>query len=261
MAVKKYILPITPRSWVNFRSGKGGNSSLFYIPLECKSRHRVTGKEEDKGKPCDIYLDGDIFCGHTNEDGKWISHTLSKKGRQNKENIEKYNKYRMDLFHIAKMKKFQLQVAGMAIYYHFPVPARWTKKKKAAMHGQLKLSKADFTNLDKAFEDALTGKDEAIAHKAGQGKYWFLPELVEPALRLGFIEICTGLPVYNPYNVELINPYQAVEMEDITSRREKLQQRKQEIKEKKNADLPKRTPKPLKIISQNKLFKKDDKIK
>lgn len=248
----RIIIPITPRSWLMFRGGKGGDQKYWFIPTTCQSRHRVTGDPEDKGKPCDLFLAGDEYCGHTDDTGKWIAHTLSKKGRQNKANIERYSKYRHDLYFLANKLGFQLPTCGMAVYYYYPVPVRWTKKKKLEMHGQMKMSKPDLTNLDKAFEDALTDFDEQIGQTAGKGKFWFRPELVDEYLRKGYIEILLGQPLYNPFGVEFINQYHTINMEDLESRREKKRARREEIKgERKNREV-----KPLKILPQEKLFKK-----
>lgn len=128
------------------------------------------------------------------------------------------------------------------------------------MHGQCKGSKPDLDNYNKALFDALTGKDELIGQRSGDGKFWFDPEKVDEELRDGYIEILLNQPVYNPYNVTL-SEGQEIEMQDIETRREKARVRKAEIEEERKKALPKRTPKPLKILDQKKLFKKEDKIK
>lgn len=262
--IQRIIIPIAPRSWVQFRSGKDGDQKYWFIPLDCRSRHRITGNEEDKGKPCDDYLAGNEFCGHTDEEtGKFISHTLSKKGRQNKANIEKYNKYRVDLYHLSKKLDFYLPSCGMAVYYYYPVPVRWPKKKKAEMHGQMKMSKPDITNLDKAFEDALTDYDEQIGQTCGSGKFWFQPELVAEELRQGYIEILLGCEPYNPFGVKFIDQHRLISMEDLEVRREKRKARKEEMKaQKKEQEKAAKVPKSVKVIPEKKLFKrKTDELK
>lgn len=233
MTEQRIILPIRPCPWIAFRSGKTG---LWFVPLDCRSRDRVTGNPEDKGLPCDQYLEGEIFCGHTNKDGKFIKHTLSKRGRQNKAAIERYNKYRLDVYHLAKHNGLQVVPCGMAIYFYFPVPVRWSKTKKILMHGQTKMSKSDCSNLIKGLEDSLVAKDEEIAQISGAGKFWFHPDLVEPYLSEGYIEILIGQPVYNPFKVEFINQYRPIEMEDIESRREKRQEAREKSKEDKKKE-------------------------
>jgi len=124
----------------------------------------------------------------------------------------------------------------------------------------MKGSKPDIDNYNKSFFDALTGNDELIGQRSGDGKFWFNPDLVEKKLRGGYIEVVTNLPLHNPYNVELINPYKSIEMEDIESRRKKLRARKEELKAEKKQLVVKKV-KPLKMVSQKTLFQKKDKIK
>lgn len=261
MEQKTYFIPIYPRAWIQFQA----DSPLFYIPEVCRNLHIITGNPEDKGKSCPMYSDENPYCFHIDEEGNTKYHTLSKAGRRNRDNIKKYNDYRVQLFILAKELDLQVQSTGMAIYYHLPVPVRWSKKKKAAMHGQWKASRPDVDNYNKGFFDALTGKDELVTGRSGDGKYWFVPDLIDdPKLRGGYIEVLMGQPVYNPYNVHLLNCYQTVEMEDILTRRSKLKARKEELKKQREqaekADKKKPTPKPLKI-DQKQLFKKVDNLK
>lgn len=257
----RILIPILPKAWLAYQAA----SPIWYIPLVCRARHMITGDPEDKGLQCDNYSDENPYCFHINKDGKQIKHTLSKDGRRAKQTIENYNNYRTELFHLAKQLNFQVQAAGMAIYFHYPVPIRWTKKKKDVMHGQMKSSKSDVINNLKAFEDALTGYDELIGQYSGSGKFWFKPELVDEKLRQGYIEILINQPLHNPYQVELQNPYASIEMEDIVTRREKLKSRKEELKkQRQNSDLltkKKRVIKPLSLRKQKELFKKSDNIK
>lgn len=129
------------------------------------------------------------------------------------------------------------------------------------MHGQLKISKPDLDNTNKAFFDALTGNDERVAGLSGNGKYYFNPDLVKPELRNGYIEIMVEQKIYSPFKVKLVNPYTSVEMEDIESRRAKYKKRKAEIKAEKLAAAPEKKSKPLKIVPDKKLFAKEDSLK
>ncbi len=252
--MSEIILHILPRSFVKFNSGRGGSQALFYIPLECKSRHRVTGVESDYGLPCDEYLAGETYCGHVNDAGKRISHTLSATGRRNKRLIERYNKYRLDIFHLCKQAEFALPTGGWSIYFYFPCPKRFSKKKRLALHGQKHYNRPDVDGCLKGFFDALTTKDEYVGQLSGLGKFWFLPELVQEERRQGYIQILTNEPQYNPFNVTWNDQHLVIQMEDIITSREKRKARKEEIKAAKEVVKPvRRTPKPIKII--------EDKIK
>lgn len=245
--MEKIIIPITPQTWIRIVSGKRGSQLLFAVPEECTFRHKVTESEDDRGLPCDDY----ITQGH-------CKHTLSPDGRRRKRRIERYNKYRMDLFHLVKQMGFQLPTCGWAIYFYIPIPKRWPKHKKISMHGQLHLQKPDTSNLIKAFEDALTGADQSIAQRSGDGKFWVNQEQ-------GYIEILLDQPLYNPFGVDLSAGVGAISMEDILAQREARKARRDTLKaareKEKQKDLPRRNPKPLKLISQEKLFKKEEKIK
>lgn len=125
------------------------------------------------------------------------------------------------------------------------------------MHGQFHMQKPDTSNLIKAFEDALTGSDQHIAQRSGDGKFWVNQEH-------GYIEILVDQPLYNPFGVQFIDQGKAISMTDIMEQREKRRQRRELLRaQRKEApkELPARDPKPLKLINQKKLFAKDDKIK
>lgn len=241
-APDRIILPIKPESWVRIKSGKGGDHVLFNIPEVC-----IKG---DDGQACPDYV-RDGLC----------SHTLSKAGRYRKRRIERYNEYRLNLFMLAKNAGFQLPTCGFCFYFYFPCPKSWTKKKKEIMHGQMHLAKPDYDNCAKAASDSLTTQDSSIGQVSGIGKFWFHPDKVEPRLQGGYVEILLNQPVYNPFSVELIDRHRLIPMENIQVSRDKRNARKAEMKAiqkaKKKAGIDKeRTPKPLKLIPQEKLFKK-----
>lgn len=65
------------------------------------------------------------------------------------------------------------------------------------MNGQFHLAKPDIDKLVNAFFDANTIYDERVSQLSGLGKFWVNQER-------GYIEIHTGLPIYNPLNVQWI---------------------------------------------------------
>lgn len=222
-------------------SGKGGDHVLFNIPEVC-----IKGED---GESCDEYVATGL-----------CKHTLSKAGRYRKRRIERYNAYRVNLFHLAKKAGFMLPSSGFSLYFYLPIPPSWTKKKRERMHGQLHLAKPDASNLQKAWEDSLTSSDEGIAQLSGCGKFWFSPDKVSPELRQGYIEIKLNQEVYNPFSVELADRYRVVPMENILESREKRNARKKEMKElrkKAKKEGGKKAPlKKIKEMPQKKLFKK-----
>lgn len=265
MTNSRIILPLTPVPYIKINSGKGGDHILFSMKEVCE-------KGEDGGH-CQDYIDS---LRQRNRAGKkvmegYCKHTLSESGRVRKWAIERYNKFRMDLFHLAKQAGFQLPSCGMSMYFHFPVKLRASPAKVAALHGQLKLSRPDVVNLKKAAEDSLSTMDEQIAQYSGSGKFWFVHDLLPDDLKKivvpgqGYIEILLNQPLYNPYDVEFKDKELKISMEDIEVSRQKRKERRDQLKaerkEKKN-NPPEEVPdKPLRRTPEKKLFKKEDKIK
>lgn len=241
MSNDQIILPIKPESWVRIVSGKGGDHVLFNIPEIC-----IKG---ENGESCDEYMATGL-----------CKHTLSKAGRYRKRRIERYNAYRINLFHLAKQAGFMLPVCGFSLYFYLPIPPSWSKKKRELMHGQLHQAKPDTSNLQKAWEDSLTSSDEGISQLSGCGKFWFSPDKVDPHLRGGYIEIKLNQAVYNPFGVKFLDPYRKVPMEDILESREKRNARKKEMKElrkkAKKEGTKKVLVKKIKEVPQKRLFKK-----
>ena len=237
----KVVLDINPQTWVRIVSGKHGDHVLFNIPEVCFKGEDEAG--EPTGGSCDEYFRTGL-----------CRHTLSPSGRARKRRIEKYNKYRVDLFTLAKEAGFQLPTCGWALYFYIPVPKRWSKKKKAAMHGQMHLQKPDESNLLKAFEDSLSIVDEQVAQMSGLGKFWVNQEK-------GYVEILTSQGLYNPFGVEFIDQHKFVTMEDLESRREKRNARKEEIRAKKKEDKKNKVQKPAPAAPDKfRKFRKTDKI-
>lgn len=229
----RIILPITPQPWINFNSGKGSSDvAVLFIPEECSFKHRVTKDEKDKGVPCDEYL----------ATGK-CPHILSIWGQRRKKAIERYNKYRMDVYHLAKKAGLKVPSYGVSLYFHFPMPIRWNKTKRAMMFGQPHLSTPDVDNCTSAIFDALLAKDEGAAQLSGVGKFWTDKEV-------GFTEILLNQPVYNPYGVEFLS-LPLLDLCSYEEKRKQRQARKAEL-EKEREKLAKRNPKPVNLIKKYK---------
>ncbi len=220
MSEQRIILPIKPQTWVRIKSGKGGDQVFFWIPEEC-----IKGNEEKDG-PCLDYI----------QTGN-CKHILSKSGKARKRRLERYNQYRLDLFHLAKSAGFMLPSCGWSLYFYLPVAKSWNKTKKAAMHGQLHMGKPDESNLLKAFEDALSIMDEQVAQMSGLGKFWIYHELLPDHLKAlikpdgGYIEILLDQKLYNPFGVEFTEQYRKISMEDIEVRRDRNRARKADLKQ------------------------------
>jgi len=191
----RIIIPITPKPQVSVNQD---TFKIFHISEVCQARHRVTGDEEDKGRPCDEYLSGNIYCGHT----------LSKHGRYKKNAITKYNDYKAAILAHAKRMGFMLPAYGWAVYFHLPIPKRWSAEDRKRMHGQQHHKKPDLDNLYKAMVDALVPDDELISQVSGMGKFWVdtkKGEKKDATYGPGYIEILYNLPIYNPAGVELVD--------------------------------------------------------
>lgn len=124
-------------------------------------------------------------------------HCLSEKALQKKRRIERYNKYKVDLLHLAKQAGFEMPTCGWAWYFYLPMPKSFGKHREA-MDGQFHLKRPDLNNLEKAAEDSLSIYDERVAQRSGHGKFWTIEEQ-------GWIEILLNQPVYNPKGVIFID--------------------------------------------------------
>ncbi len=133
---------------------------------------KVTGNEEDKGLPCDMYSADDPYCYHTDENGEKKFHTLSKSGRYIKNRVQKYRDYKDKLREIGEKKKFEYHEIGLGIMFYLPMPKRWTKTKKRHMHLQYHRGTPDLSNCLKAIEDAFKKQDMGIAFYQHLGKKW-----------------------------------------------------------------------------------------
>lgn len=126
-------------------------------------------------------------------------HCLSQESLSRKRRLERYNNYKDELRTLAKEAGFEMPVAGWSVYFYFPMPKSWSKKKKALLEGQLHLQKCDVDNILKGLMDSLVVTDENLAQLSGVGKFWI------PEDEAGYIEILLNQPIYNPFNVEFIN--------------------------------------------------------
>lgn len=210
MPVNRILLPIKPKPFLAIPP----NTKVFNIPERCTyvpslQRHRRRNKEDGTYEEIDIRLLG---CELWNNTG-FCRHTLSKHNRNMKKRIIKYNDYKRALRALADQAGLKLQVSGWSIYFYFPIPVRWSKKKKAVMHGQFKVNKPDYDNLCKGVGDSVGKRrgeqcdrfdDEIIAQLSGTGKFWFDPDKVDPWLRDGYIEVLLNQPLYNPFGVTFI---------------------------------------------------------
>lgn len=228
MDSNKIIFPIPPQT--NIRSTQG-DRIIFRIPTDCR---KLKGK-----KPCHLFR-------KTGE----CPHILSVGGRARKRRLERYNQYKVDVKALADSLGFKMPTCGWSVYFFFPIPKRWKKYKKEAMHGQLHLSKPDRDNCEKALQDSLSTLDERAAHLSGVGKYWIDPDKIEnAALKAGYIEIYLNQEVYSPFGLPFID-------QDQFNEAPKRKWVKKDTPDNRKI----RKVVPLKLATEN-LFKKEDKIK
>lgn len=202
------VLNITPQPFVWLTpaiiQGFSIPERCYYIPSE--QRYRRRDKDTKEWEEVEIRLLG---CELWNNTG-FCKHTSSKHTRDKKKLANRYLKYKAAIRKLAGEAGFNLEVKGWSVYYFFPLPKRWSKKKKLMMRGQPKETKPDVDNMTKAIFDALGKKrgevseripDERVAHLAGLGKYW----MYDMEATEGYIEIHLNQPVYNPFGVTFIN--------------------------------------------------------
>lgn len=202
----RIILPITPQPFVHVTPAI---IKSFRIPERCRyiptyGRHwqLKDGPFEDM----DVRITG---CELYNNTGL-CRHTASLYTRRKRKQVRRYYKYKQSIKELCAQAGFTLQKRGWSIYFYFPIPERWSKKKKEMMRGQCKESKPDIDNMEKAIYDALGKKrgdgsdlmpDEMVSQLSGIGKFW----MYDTEATEGYIEILTEQPLYNPFNVTFIN--------------------------------------------------------
>lgn len=98
-------------------------------------------------------------------------HKLRPASLVRKKQLERYNAYKLAISSIAKEKKFYIMPAGTSITFFFPVPASWSKKKKARYHLQPHLQRPDLDNCIKAMLDSMLKEDKHI-YQLEASKYW-----------------------------------------------------------------------------------------
>ena len=187
MSTDRIILNISPQT--NIRSSQG-DKILFRIPTECK---KLKGK-----KPC-------VKFRKTGE----CPHILSEGGRKRKKRLERYNQYKVDVLTLANAAGFQMPSWGWSVYFYVPIPASYTKEKRAMLHGQPNMKRPDIDNFYKAMSDSLSISDETVAQLSGLGKFWVdtltYGENGEKIVGPGWIEILLNQPPYNPFSVTFID--------------------------------------------------------
>lgn len=186
MTLNKFVFKITPQTKVDVTQH---TFKLFVIPEICQ-----------KGR-------GHKGCVQYKRTGL-CPHTLSAQGRYMKKRLEKYNDYKSTLLAMAKKMGFDLPGYGFSMYFFIPIPRRWSKKDRKAMHGQMHFRKPDLDNMEKAVYDSLTFKDEQIAQLSGHGKFWVdtrIGDGIKDPIGPGWIEIITGHEPYNPFGVEWVD--------------------------------------------------------
>lgn len=82
-----------------------------------------------------------------------------------------YFDYKDEIRRQAEEQGFELE-NGMKFYFYIPIYESWSAKRKKENLNQLCLQKPDLDNLLKAFWDACTNKDEAIAYIKEAKKFW-----------------------------------------------------------------------------------------
>ncbi len=76
--------------------------------------------------------------------------------------VEHYRSF-CDLLRIYVKGQLPVDTDNLSWTAYFPIPKSWSKKKQAAMAGQLHRQKPDRDNVDKAIMDALLQEDCAVA--------------------------------------------------------------------------------------------------
>lgn len=210
MIQTRFIFPFTPKTKVDVTHSTW---KLFNIPEDCYKGYRKKGcKDFKRTGTC--------------------KHVLSEYGKKLKRRIERYNDYKSTILGYAKKIGFTLPAYGWSVYFHIPIPKRWTLADRKKMNGQMHHRKPDWDNLCKAIQDSLTFNDEYISQVSGTGKFWVDtktgPKVVDP-IGPGYIEFLLNQPVYNPHHVEFIDQSKVPSLRaevDYRKRREEGKTRK-----------------------------------
>lgn len=101
---------------------------------------------------------------------------LKPSGLKRKRLIQRYNKYKLDLFEESRLKQFIMPETGAHVVFYIPVPRSWSKKKKLQHHMEPHRSKPDLDNLIKAMKDAIMREDKTIWEYKLTKRWINLPE-------------------------------------------------------------------------------------
>lgn len=240
MIDNRIILPITPKP--NIRTTQG-TEVLFRIPEECPHNCGLPRKsiKQPLIKVSDIeekYPELWSALGGKN----WVQrkkrttirygcpHCLGAEQLYIKKYIEKYNEYKAIVAAMCKKKHFTLPDYGWKAYFYFPMPKKWSPSDRLLMHGQKHERKPDRNNCIKGLEDSLRYDDEKISQNSGEGKFWFLHDLLPRKIKKivpegsGYIEIFTNQPVYNPFGVPFIDQSQVKSLHQTSNYKKRLQE-------------------------------------
>lgn len=83
-----------------------------------------------------------------------------------------YRAFETHLRLLAKMQKFTLPECGCAATFYLPMPASWSKRKRAEMDGKPHQDKPDWDNLIKAVQDSLLDNDSKVWEFGPVRKFW-----------------------------------------------------------------------------------------
>lgn len=109
-------------------------------------------------------------------------HSLAYEQLMHKRRLERYNVYKKKVLELWSLQGIEFPSVGAGIMFYFPIPKRWSNKKRKEMDGGWHQQTPDLGNVVKALEDSILTQDKRIAFYSYLGKKWIDAEQ-------GYIEI------------------------------------------------------------------------